>query len=185
MKITILQWNIWYREDIGNVAKLIKQHQPDIVCLQELTKNFPEQSQRDTVAYIAHVLGGHHHYQEFKRSDKTWQQANGIFTKFPITNTRSVWINEPIGVGGSEDEHRAYIETTLDISGQKLTVGTTHMSYTSGFTITERKKQETERLLPELRNSKQLCTGTKAGRIKSVMASCSATPHTSAKRCWG
>lgn len=39
MHIAILQWNIWYKENIENVVAFIKEINPVIVCLQELSVN--------------------------------------------------------------------------------------------------------------------------------------------------
>ncbi len=47
MKLTLLQWNIWYKEDIRNIAKEIKRINPDIVSLQELTVNLEDQEIKD------------------------------------------------------------------------------------------------------------------------------------------
>ena len=33
----ILQWNIWYKEDINNIAKELKRIDADVVCIQELS----------------------------------------------------------------------------------------------------------------------------------------------------
>ena len=32
----LLQWNIWYKEDISNIAKELKRIDADVVCIQEL-----------------------------------------------------------------------------------------------------------------------------------------------------
>ena len=37
MIIRLLQWNIWYKEKITNIVKTLKQLNPDIICMQELT----------------------------------------------------------------------------------------------------------------------------------------------------
>jgi endonuclease/exonuclease/phosphatase family metal-dependent hydrolase len=154
MIVTILQWNIWYQEDIRNIAKFLHEHPADIICLQELTRGF-QQIEPDTVAYIAKSLGYHYYDQEIHHEDETWSQANGIFTKFPIINTRTVWINEPTGTGTFNDEPRAYIEATLQVGDKQLIVGTTHMSYTKAFESTPRKEQEADKLTNALRGNKQ------------------------------
>jgi len=33
----ILQWNIWYKEDINNIAKELRRINADVVCIQELS----------------------------------------------------------------------------------------------------------------------------------------------------
>lgn len=37
MKLSVLQWNVWYKEDIRNIAKFLREHPADVICLQELT----------------------------------------------------------------------------------------------------------------------------------------------------
>ncbi len=33
----VLQWNIWYKEDINNIASELKRIDADVVCIQELS----------------------------------------------------------------------------------------------------------------------------------------------------
>jgi endonuclease/exonuclease/phosphatase family metal-dependent hydrolase len=145
MKVSILQWNIWYKEDIHNIVKFLQKNPADIICLQELTRNY-HTTEPETIQYIAKSLGYNYHFQEIVLDDERWTQANGIFTRFPITSGRSQWINEPIGSGSYDDEYRAYIEVTIEAEGKKLEVGTTHMSYTRGFENNPCKEQETDKL---------------------------------------
>jgi endonuclease/exonuclease/phosphatase family metal-dependent hydrolase len=147
MQISLLQWNVYYKEDIRNIAKLLLEIKPDIICLQELTNGLQQQiPDADTYQYIAEQLGYTHHSVEIELADADWKFGNGIFTRFPITSQSTAWIQEPGGVD-YEDEGRAYIETTLDIDGKHLTIGTTHMSYTHRFEPTDKKAQETDKLL--------------------------------------
>jgi endonuclease/exonuclease/phosphatase family metal-dependent hydrolase len=154
MTVSILQWNIWYQEDITRVAEFIKQHSPDIICLQELTIGFPGRDIKDTPAHLADQLGYNYHHKELPIESTTGEPlmlANGIFSRFAITDQRSVWINEPKSGGGYNDEYRAYVEVTLEINGKQLHIGTTHMSYTHRFELTDSKRAETDRLVEELR----------------------------------
>lgn len=146
MKVSILQWNIWYKEDIGRIAEFLTHNPTDIVCLQELTREYAKQRTADTVQFIAEKLGYTYFAQAMRPNDE-WIQCNGIFSKFPITDTYATWINEPIGTGGIDDEYRAYVEATLDINGVAVTVGTTHMSYTHRFISTPRKEEEADKLV--------------------------------------
>lgn len=154
MEISILQWNVWYKEDIENVLKVLKQTQPDIVCLQELTIGY-QKTHPDTVQYIAQNLGYESYSQSIDLNDEEWKLANAIFSRFPIQQSRTVWINEPTGVGGYADEKRAYIEASLQVDNDRLTVGTTHMSYTHQFETTERKQHETNLLLAAIEENKR------------------------------
>lgn len=154
MKLTILQWNIWSREDIHHVAEFLKANKADVICLQELTYNHPTQDITDTPKFIAQQLGYHYYAPKIPLRVIEGREvliANGIFSRFAIKDTRHVWINEPSGkVGGLDDEYRAYVEATLEIDGQELIIGTTHMSYTHRFEGTPQKEKETDRLVQEL-----------------------------------
>ena len=154
MKLSFLQWNVWYLEDIHNVVNYLKKNPADIIALQELTTNHPGQSERDTAAYIAKQLG--HEYcvggESFHEDNEDRWFGNAVFSKYPIKDYRQVWINEPIGTGGFDDEYRTYLEAVVDAQGTKLVVATTHMSYTHKFEVTPRKRLETDKLTKELRS---------------------------------
>jgi endonuclease/exonuclease/phosphatase family metal-dependent hydrolase len=154
MNFSVLQWNIWYNEDIHDVANFLKEHPADIVCLQELTINFPNRDIKDTPAFIASQLGYNYYHHEVpieSTEGKPLTLANGIFSRFPITSQRFAWINEPKSGGGAGDEYRAYVEVTLDVDGQPITVATTHSSYTHKLEWTPNKQQEGDRLIGELK----------------------------------
>lgn len=151
MNITVLQWNIWYKEDIRNIAEFLGEHRADVICLQELTiQDIPEVGH--TPNFIAKQLGYHHFYKEIDLGKDKIKIANGIFSKYPIVAANWQWINEATGTGHYDDENRAYIEVTLDVNGEEFTVATTHMSYTNAFISTSRKQQETQRLIEILKN---------------------------------
>ena len=152
MRLTFLQWNVWYLEDIHNIASYLKANPADVIALQELTVNHSGQTEKDTPAYIAEQLG--YYYctggEDFaENGEKRWF-GNAIFSKYPIRSYRKAWINEPVGTGGFDDEFRTYLEAILDVNGVEQIVATTHMSYTHKFDITERKQAETDKLVKEL-----------------------------------
>lgn len=154
MQISVLQWNVWYKEDIRNIASFLAAHPAGVICLQELTLGY-QQHEPDTIAYIAQQLGYHSHYQAITHEGTPWKQANGIFSRFPIVATDSKWINEPTGTGHYDDQYRAYIEARIAVGGKELTIATTHMSYTNAFVNTSRKEQEAEKLARILKTKKR------------------------------
>jgi endonuclease/exonuclease/phosphatase family metal-dependent hydrolase len=153
MRVSILQWNIWYKEDIGNIATFLKDHPADIICLQELTRDYAKQCTTDTPQYISEKLGYNYFAKDMHHNDE-WIQCNAVFSRFPIVDTYATWVNEPIGTGGIDDEYRAYVEATLDIDGVETTVGTTHMSYTHKFITTARKEGEADKLVAAITRKK-------------------------------
>lgn len=152
MKLTYLQWNVWYLEDIHNIANYLKENPAGIISLQELTVNHKGQTENNTPEYIAKQLGYNHCIggEDFTEDGEKRWFGNAIFSKYPIKSHRQSWINEPIGTGGFDDEYRTYLEAVLDIDGEDLIVATTHMSYTHEFHVTERKQEETDKLVKEL-----------------------------------
>jgi endonuclease/exonuclease/phosphatase family metal-dependent hydrolase len=157
LPFSILQWNVWYKESPDNIVRFLTEHPADILCLQELVV--------DESAHVPHVpqfiakqLGYNYFYKELpieSTDGKRVTLANGIFSRFPITKQYAAWINEPKGSGGYDDEYRTYVEVTLEISGQEVTIGTTHMSYTHHFKPTPNKKRETDMLVTKLRRNSE------------------------------
>ncbi len=153
MKLSYLQWNIWYQEDIHNIAKYLKENSADVIALQELTVNHPGQTESNTPQYIAKQLGYNYCVggEDFTEDGEARWFGNAVFSKYTIKSHRQVWINEPIGTGGFDDEYRTYLEVAVDINGVEVIIATTHMSYTHEFKVTERKHAETDKLINELK----------------------------------
>lgn len=148
MKLSVLQWNVWYKEDIEHIAAELKRIDADVVCLQELTLHYEDQSHDDTIAYLSNELGYHVYASEpMGREDVARKQLNAIFSRYPLTDQIQGWINTPIGTGGASDEFRAYVEASIMVGKTKLRIATTHMSYIDRFTVTDRKQLETDRLV--------------------------------------
>lgn len=153
--VSILQWNVWYLEDIKNIVAFLKENKADIICLQELTIDFYKQNHIHTPKYIAKELGYNVHYQEITFADKSVKLANAIFSKYVLSDARTVWVNQEQGSGSYDDENRAYVEARVNVDGKQLTVGTVHMSYTHAFEPSERKLQETDALVKAIKDNSQ------------------------------
>lgn len=128
-EIGIYQLNAWIKEDIEKVAKEIRKTGAQIVCLQELTQGFPEQSHDDTIEYIQRKLGFYGVWQSIPIDDPElghWHQANAIFSRFPMSLPRKHWLHKPTS---QTDQHRGYIEADVWVPGGELTVATSHMSF--------------------------------------------------------
>lgn len=153
MNISLLQWNIWYKEDLTRIADFLKKQKADVICLQELTINSRDQSIKNGPVYIADQLGYHYYCKELpieSTDGKAMTLANGIFSRFPITAKKFSWINEPKDAGGYDDEFRAYVGITLEAESSIIHIGTTHMSYTHRFEPTPNKQRETDSLINNL-----------------------------------
>jgi endonuclease/exonuclease/phosphatase family metal-dependent hydrolase len=153
----MLQWNVWVKEKADNIIDFIRQVDADVVCLQELTadsfvnpgRNLPEEIGSlgyHTAFFAAHKRTGEEHIQ----------MGNGIFSKAPLTGSRTVFVqHEDPESRDYSRENRAYLETTLQLGAERLTVGTVHLSYTDGFAPTPEKQAETDKLLAAIAPNKE------------------------------
>lgn len=157
MTIKILQWNILCDEDPKKVADLIKQINPDIACLQELTSGY--QGTSDVAAYIARETGlsATHHCGPMQMPDGTSSQmGNGIFSKYPITSER--WAQLQPGVVHEDrviQDERSYVEALIDIGGTTVYIGTTHLGFRPSMRTTKAKRLSVDHLLAEIKRVKR------------------------------
>lgn len=156
MTLKILQWNAWIFEKKENVLNVVKELDPDIVCLQELTIDSTFQGNDNVIEYLAEELGYNQFHKQIKNlapSDGVGDLANGILTKWPITSTSWQWLQQPQNGGlNYDDQYRAYVEAVIKVSEHELTVGTVHISYTHKFQDTPQRKQEVDNLIEIARN---------------------------------
>lgn len=147
----LLQWNVWYKEDINNILSTLRELNPDIICLQELTVNHPEFNKGiDTPKYLAGELGFHYYFKE-AHDDPENIFGSGIFSRYPIVRSSYSLIREPKGTYDTHrhfsDQGRVYTECEIEVDGKNMTVGTTHMSYTDSFLSDKEKDTETDKLI--------------------------------------
>ncbi len=155
MKLSVLQWNVWFKETADNVVALVKEIDADIVCLQELTQDSTINPNRDIPAdlealgYASEYLPAHQ-----RTGEKRIKMGNGIFTKYPIVNSRQIYVQhaEPNSESFSK-ENRVYVEATVKTGQQNLIVGTVHMSYTPRFEFDEAKVKETDQLFSAIQHN--------------------------------
>ena len=143
MRIRLLQWNTWFKEDVENKLLLLKDVGADIYCLQELNIN----DGNNEFEYIKSKLNL---YGAVGTTDTDHGgQGNAIISRFPINSSETHYIKEPIELRSHfSDEERIYLETEIKIAdNQGLEIGTTHMSYTDAFEENQLKKKESDELL--------------------------------------
>ncbi|MFH2013902.1 MAG: endonuclease/exonuclease/phosphatase family protein [Patescibacteria group bacterium] len=160
MQIKILQWNIFYKEKIENVIRLLKEIDPDIFCLQELAINCKFNKKiSDISLYIAQELKANYYFERaFTKTDTSEMEAigNGIFSKYPIVRKDSFFTQKPASVQKSySDEGRVCVEADIQINGTVLTVATVHLSYVHKFFISKQKKREVNILIEKIKNKKE------------------------------
>jgi endonuclease/exonuclease/phosphatase family metal-dependent hydrolase len=152
MSFSVLHWNVWYKETNQNIVDFLKATNADILCLQELT--IEGDGPRHLPRYLAAQLGYNAYFKVIDLGPGKIDLANGIFSRYQVSDGESMCINEPTGGGGYDDEYRALVQATVKVDGREVRVGTTHMSYTDQFEATFRKSSETDRLLGAVRGHK-------------------------------
>ncbi len=159
MNLKILQWNVFYKEDVDKIVAEIKRIDPDIVCAQELIQHLSKTPQIDTAKEIAEKLNYEYVYQ----TANTWTgrdvkeaQGNAIFSKHPILSS-SYHFLQPLNSNPPDAEHegRVYLEVNIAVHDTELQIGTTHLSYSHKFQITDHRKKEINNLLEILTKKKQ------------------------------
>lgn len=148
----VLQWNVWYKENIERVIGVLKAQDADVICLQELTRGYIEQSRENTWEYIAHELGYAYRVQEIPiiTAETQWSQANAVFSRWPILHRQAVWLHEPAELENPDDQYRGYLEVVIDAGGTEVTVATTHLSFKTTLDTNPEDDAELANLLPRI-----------------------------------
>jgi endonuclease/exonuclease/phosphatase family metal-dependent hydrolase len=161
MRIKVLQWNVWYLEDVGNIIKFTKSVSPDIVCFQELVVNGNWNKFENVPERIAKALRFFHAFFPAQRQPNgkggKLVFGNGIFSRFPIGEVLSRHIKKEAPYTGNYSTlGRVYGEAKIVLPGKRaLMVGTTHTSYTKRFVTTPAKRKEANILLGILRRRRK------------------------------
>lgn len=158
----VLQWNIWYKEDIKNILKVIKKVNPDIVCLQEITVNHAHYNKNiHTAKFLAKELKFHYFYAEAQASfidGKMRSYGDAILSRYPLTKKRFSYIQQPRNPKEINDDYskegRVYLEAKIMVNKENIVIATTHMSYIHKFKETSLKKKEARMLFKEIKNKK-------------------------------
>lgn len=129
MKVKLLQWNIWYKENIDNILKVINEVKPDIVTLQEISFDNKDDSNLQK-------LKNNFKYGEFAQAQQFLYgriQGNGIFSNYELISNKKIFVQNPSDSEDYSKEGRIYIEANIKVNEKELSVGTTHLSYTHEF----------------------------------------------------
>lgn len=154
----IVQWNIWFKERVDNVYRILSEINPDIACLQEITLDSQENPKINTAEYIAKKLNMNFYYKDSQKwkDGPRREQGNAILSKYPIMKSKYTYIQEQSKVNiDASKEGRVYIESDIKIKNKILKVGTTHLTYSHIFEVTEMRKKEFENLLTSIKGNKE------------------------------
>lgn len=77
MRLKILQWNIWYKEKVENILKLIKKVNADILCFQELTVGAVYNDNQDVAKIISEKTDFEYNFALAHKSEngRSWGTA--------------------------------------------------------------------------------------------------------------
>lgn len=142
--VKLLQWNIWFKENIDNIIMELKKFDVDIVCIQELSITATDNSNVNKLKTL-------YPYMYYEIADTFLDgrsQCNAILSKYPIIKTNKRYVQDPSdNKNDYSKEGRIYIEVELDINGRVINIGTTHLSYTHKFEETSLKDEEINKLI--------------------------------------
>lgn len=157
MKIKILQWNIWYDEKAENAISLIKEIDPDIVCLQELSKNYISNDYRDIVEIMKNSMGMYSHCAKADTYEGGFSFYNGIFSKYEIIESGGFFIQQP-NEGTDDFSKQGRVCATVKVKLNHDTyfdIATTHSSYVHRFEDSIEKQDEINKLIDYLKTKKE------------------------------
>lgn len=93
MRIKILQWNIWGREKVENILKLVKKINSDILCFQELMIGSAYNNGQDVAKIISEKTDFEYNFAlAHKANDDGCILGNGIFSRFSIIKNSNFFI---------------------------------------------------------------------------------------------
>ena len=150
----ILQWNIWFKDCLNNLDKIIaelKRFDADICCLQEV----------EYINDAAHLqplwdLYPYHYFATADTNDEGAVWGSCILSRYPIISEKKIFIQEKDTARPEsyDNENRIYAECDIDVNGQVFSVGTTHSSYTHRIEETAAKDIEIEKLIDIIKMKK-------------------------------
>jgi endonuclease/exonuclease/phosphatase family metal-dependent hydrolase len=164
MDISLVTWNIWKGVHLPKVIQKLQELKSDIICLQEIIEQEDRSRKRVNSAHeIAKALNYNYIYCKSFTTDRhtpVFDLGDAILSKFPIINSTCHTLSSMHDYKGSSvTEPRNAIEVEVAIEGTKLTLITTHLGYSEGFTESDIRTQQTEKLLQLLTKEKTVLAG--------------------------
>ncbi len=155
MQLKVLQWNIWGREKVENVLKLVKRINPDILCFQELMIGSVYNNGRDVAKIISEKTNFEYNFAlAHKAVDDGRILGNGIFSKFKIIENSNFFIADPKNSNDYSSQGRSCAVSKIFINSEKdITIATAHSSYNNKFVENEAKLKEIKRLVNFFKNN--------------------------------
>lgn len=147
-KIKVLQWNIWFKERIENILGVITELNPDIICLQEVTRNSEFNEYKDIPAMLISKLGLFGYFGSTVKFLDGYEQGNMILSKFEIVSSNTTFLSGNTNNDESyETELRSAVTSNIKINEEIITIITTHLSYRAYFKEDEYTLKENKKFL--------------------------------------
>jgi len=154
MRLKILQWNIWGREKVENILKLVKRVNSDILCFQELMIGATYNNGRDVAKIISEKTGLEYNFALAHKADDGRILGNGIFSRFKIIKNSNFFIADSKNSNDYSSQGRSCAVSKIKISNKKnITIATAHSSYNNKFIENEAKLNEIKRLVNFFKNN--------------------------------
>lgn len=137
-----------YEEKAENIASLVKEIKPDILCVQELGGEGAHSNH--ALTQLAQMFAEHYFEPAniLGASGEELNLGNGIFSNFPMTAKKKVELwSGPNPTSNNKSEQRIYVEAVVNIEGRPLTVGTTHLSFAPNFADTPDRLAQLQKLM--------------------------------------
>ena len=148
MKLKILQWNIWHKEKVENIIKLIEEVNADILCFQELTIGSIYNDKQDISKLIAKKINFEYNFALAHKYDNNQLVGNGIFSRFQIIKNSNFIIANAKNSHDYSSDGRICAVSKIKINSEKnITIATAHSSYSHKFIENEEKLKEVEKLV--------------------------------------
>ena len=158
MKLKVMTWNILNGEKWQQIANFIKEHNPDLVGLQEVYKNKKEYGYIDVAKKVAQELGYNFFYSpatSSKQDEGEWQFGNCVLSRFPVLRSKSHLLTGDTGSDDPEFWPRTLAEVTVKMEEKEICFLTTHLSFTVRYPYTQTKNKQIEEIINVLKKKKE------------------------------
>ncbi|MFZ2969973.1 MAG: endonuclease/exonuclease/phosphatase family protein [Minisyncoccia bacterium] len=148
MRLKILQWNIWGREKVENILKLVKRVNSDILCFQELMIGSAYNNKQDVAKIISEKTNFEYNFALAHESDDGRILGNGIFSRFRIVKNSNFFIADSKNSNDYSSQGRSCAVSKILINSEKdITIATAHSSYNYKFVENKAKLKEIKKLV--------------------------------------
>lgn len=157
-RLRIMNWNILYTENPENIYSLVKKINPDIFCCQEINETLKTRNGQDLLTLLSTIFP-----YSFAKSaviigsrNEKLDLGNGVFSKFEIKSSRELVLREGENkLTESKEEKRIYVEADLEVNGEIISVGTTHLTFNPYFKDTADKATQIDKIIAAVKSKKK------------------------------